>query len=118
MIERRHFPRFSVKEEAVAFISGNTPCRIRDISRGGIMLQSVFFDQEPADSIKLDIFLGRDKFYLPNIPIHIVSHSKRRSSNTFSQIQVERLGFRFGDLSEQQQTQLDYFISQNAIEEA
>ncbi len=82
------------------------------------MLQSVVLEDEPADTMKLDIFVGNDNFYLQDIPVHLVTRSLRQSTVPFSVVQVRCFGFQFGELTEQQKSRLDYFIARNTIGEA
>ncbi|NOX79772.1 MAG: PilZ domain-containing protein [Deltaproteobacteria bacterium] len=116
-MERRRHKRFNVSENALAFIN-NAPCMIHDISEGGMMLQSVVLEDEPADTLKLDIFVGSDNFYLQDVPVHLVSRSRRQSAVPFSIVQVKCYGFQFGELTEQQKSRLDYFIARNTVADA
>ncbi|HDK42984.1 MAG TPA: PilZ domain-containing protein [Desulfobacteraceae bacterium] len=116
-MERRRHKRFNVSDNALAFIN-NAPCMIQDISEGGMMLQSVVLEDEPADNLKLDIFVGSDNFYLQDVPVRLISRSQRQSTVPFSVVQVRCFGFQFGELTEQQKSRLDYFIARNTIGEA
>ena len=104
-------------EGAFAFIN-NTPFSIRNISEGGMQLQSVVFDDSPPDEMLLDIFLKKDNFYLQNIPVRLVRFQKNNAASPFSSVQVKCFGLQFGELTEQQKTRLDYFIAHSATGEA
>lgn len=111
--ERRRHKRFKVCEGAFAFIN-NSPFTIRNISRGGLSLQSVIFDDNPPPDMILDIFLKSDNFYLQNIPVRLVNIWNSDPKTPFSSIRERCFGLQFGALTEQQQTHLDYFISRSA----
>ena len=115
--EKRNYPRFRVSDGAFAFINNN-PFTIRNISEGGLQLQSVVFDDSLSDDMLLDIFLNNDNFYLQNIPVRLVRCHKNMSSSPFSNIHVNCFGLQFGELTPQQKTRLDSFISRSAIGEA
>jgi len=111
--ERRSSRRYLVQEGAFAFIN-NTPFTIQNISEGGMMLQSVVFDDTPDEHLVLDIFLKSEDLYLKNIPVRLVSHSKSRSTTPFSAIQVRLYGLAFENLDEEQRILLDTLISKDA----
>ena len=115
--EKRKYCRFQVTEGAFAFIN-NTPFSIRNISEGGMELQSAVFDDSPPEEMLLDIFLKKDNFYLQNIPVRLVRFQKNSSSSPFSSVHVKCFGLQFGKLTEQQKTRLDYFIAHSTTGEA
>ncbi len=82
------------------------------------MLRSVVLEDEPADTLKIDIFVGSDNFYLQDVPVHLISRSQHPSAVPFSVVQVKCFGFQFGELTEQQKSRLDYFIARNTVGEA
>ena len=115
--EKRNYPRFRVSDGAFAFINNN-PFTIRNISEGGLQLQSVVFDDSLSDDMLLDIFLNNDNFYLQNIPVRLVRCQKNMSSSPFSNKHVNCFGLQFGELTPQQKTRLDSFMARSAIGEA
>lgn len=117
--ERRQHTRFMVTDGAFAFIQ-NTPFIIQDISKGGLQVKSVAFDEAasaPAEMI-LDIFLKDDNFYLQNIPVRLIRFHKNNSASPFGNIHVGYFGLQFGELTEQQKSRLDYFIARSSCSEA
>ncbi|MDD3618350.1 MAG: PilZ domain-containing protein [Desulfobulbaceae bacterium] len=112
--ERRKDKRFEVCEGAFAFIN-NTPFVIRNISKGGLKLQSVVFDDVPPQDMALDIFLKNENFYLQDIPVRLVSIANNHPKTPFSSLRVKCLGLQFGELNQQQKTRLDYFITRSAV---
>jgi len=115
--EKRKYARFTVSDGAFAFIN-NTPFTIRNISEGGLQLQSVVFDDAPSDDMLLDIFLKKDNFYLQNIPVRLVRFQKNSASSPFSNAHVKCFGLQFGELTLQQKTRLDSFIAHSTNGEA
>lgn len=116
-IEKRKYCRFQVTEDAYAFIN-NTTFFIRNISEGGMQLQSVVFDDTPPDEMLLDIFLKKDNFYLQNIPVRLVRFQNNNAASSFSRVHVKCFGLQFGELTAQQKTRLDYFIAHSTTGEA
>ena len=115
--ERRQSRRFQVKEDAFAFID-NTPFTIQNISAGGLMLQSVVFDEAPSDNMTLDIFHKTKEIYLKDIPVRLISQIKSKAVTPFSAIQVKRFGVAFDKLDEKQRGMLDSLISSITVGEA
>ena len=112
--ERRRFPRYRVKEGALAFL-GAIPGNIVDISEVGITVHYVMLTNEPVPSDCLDIFYSSDEFYLPDLPSRLVSDMNSLNETPFSALRVKRLGFQFGELSSEQKRKLQEFIKKNAI---
>jgi hypothetical protein len=115
--ERRKHKRYLVPEDTYAFIM-HTPFVIRNISKGGLCLQSVIFDHAPPVETSLDIFCKQDNFYLQDIPVRLVALHKDLNKNTFTTLQIKYFGFQFGELTGQQETRLDYFISHHTCGES
>ncbi len=115
--ERRSHTRFRVKEGAMAFL-GTTPGTIVDISERGMAIHYVVFEREPERQFRLDIFFAADDFYLSDLPSEIVSDTLSLSDSPFSAVRVQRLGIRFGELDDEQQRRLKYFILHNTVAEA
>ena len=115
--ERRSTRRYLVQEGAFAFID-NTPFTIQNISEGGMMLQSVVFDDTPDENLMLDIFLKSEGIYMKNIPVRLISHLKSRPSTPFSAVQAMLYGLAFEGLDDHQRNLLDYLIHNNTVGEA
>ncbi len=116
-VERRRHKRYRVKEGALAFL-GAVPGSITDISEGGLAVHYVVFDRQPGEELQLDIFFGRDDFYLADLPGKKVNEADSGPDATFSRIRVKRLGVQFGDLTGEQKSRLMYFIHRNTTGEA
>jgi len=115
--ERRKHKRYRVKNGALALID-NIPGTIVDISKSGLSINYTVFGKEPVENLRLDIFLSSDDFYLQDIPARLVaSQDKSGSKSTFGSIQVKRYGLQFGEMTEEQQSNLRYFILHNTVAE-
>jgi hypothetical protein len=112
--ERRRHPRFRVGEGAFAFIN-TFPFSILNVSAGGMKLQTVLFDEAPSEQMILDIFLKNDNFYLQGIPVHLVRVRNTSARTPFTSTQLRCFGIQFGELTEQQKTRIDYFISHSSV---
>ena len=115
--DRRKNTRFKVSDGALAFIN-NTPFTIRNISKGGVHLHSVVFDDSPPDEMLLDIFLKKENFYLQNIPVRLIRFQRENASSPFSSTHVNCFGLQFGELTQQQKSRLDFFLARSATGEA
>lgn len=112
--ERRQHPRFQVGDGAFAFIN-NIPFSILNVSAGGMKLQSALYDDVPSEYLSLDIFLKNENFYLQDIPVRLVRIKKAYARSPFITSHLHCFGLQFGELTEQQKTRLDYFISHNSL---
>ncbi len=115
-VERRRHKRYRVKEGALAFL-GTVPGSISDISEGGLAVHYVVFENQPGEDLQLDIFFGSADFYLADLPGIKVSEADSSPDTTFSRIRVRRLGVKFGELTREQRSRLEYFIHHNTIGE-
>ncbi len=116
-VERRRYKRYRVKEGALAFL-GAVPGSISDISEGGLAVHYVVFEKQPEEDLQLDIFFGRDDFYLADLPGRKVSDADSSPDVTFSRIRVRRMGVQFGELTGEQKSRLKYFILHNTLGDA
>jgi c-di-GMP-binding flagellar brake protein YcgR len=115
--ERRRSPRFQVSEGAFAFIN-NIPFAILNISSGGMQLQSALYDDVPPESMQIDIFLKNDNFFLQDIPVRLVRVRNAHPRTPFTTTQLRCFGIQFGELTEQQKTRIDYFLSHSSMIES
>lgn len=124
-IEKRKFKRLVVKERAfVAFRPEFTKLgRIRDISRGGLRCEYfVYKDLKDVDeeslSSEIDIFLSGNTFYASRISCSVAYDIEiARNETTFAGMtENRRCGLKFGKLREEQNRQVEFFISNYAGE--
>jgi hypothetical protein len=113
-IERRRHKRFRVKEDCLVFIGKETGT-IMDISRGGLSVHCIPWDNKSTLPNQLDIFFAQSRFYLPNLPVFLVDDAQFLPNSSFSSFQIKRLRIKFGSLSDEQQARLDEFITLNTV---
>jgi hypothetical protein len=82
--------------------------KVKDISRGGMALEYVLIETQYGGSSEIDIFLSGDSFYLPRIPSKIIYDIK--IVEKFRSLETRRCGVQFGDLTEEQAANLDFFL--------
>ena len=108
-MERRHHHRYRVSESAVAFY-GRWPCSIVDISSSGIAVTCVTTERDRPVFEQLDIFLADASFYLPQVPVELVTEVYTPPRSMFSSLHYKRIGLKFGPLSSEQQARIHEFI--------
>ncbi len=113
MSERREFDRFEVSEGSfVAF--GSHPSKlgqITDLSRGGLAFRYVENNLHPHTCSDLNIIVANNGFYLKGMPFKTISNSEIAVENIFSSIMIRHHSIKFGDMTNKQITQLNYFIN-------
>jgi len=114
LVELRKHKRFKVKEGALAFFNPNPTIlgSIIDVSKSGLAFSYMKTDSEIdlTPEIKLDILMSIDGFYLDHLPFDAVADIMLPAQYAFSTIIMKRLSVKFGQLSKEQEKQLDYFI--------
>lgn len=108
-VERRRHHRYRVSENAVAFY-GRWPCSIVDISPGGIAVTCATTEREWPDFDHLDIFLADASFYLPQVPVEVVTEVYTPPRSLRSSLHFKRISLKFGSLSSEQQTRIHEFM--------
>ena len=107
--ERRKHKRF--KTEKVAFAVNSTRIgSIIDISMDGIAIHCLDIEKVPNKSVLLDILLREKNCYLKGLPAKVIYSSAKIDKLSFTKMAVRRCGFKFGELSPHQITQLENFI--------
>lgn len=115
-IERRLHKRYKVKDETFAFLGEETGT-IVDISKGGLSFHFAVFEKEPVIPSHLDIFIAQPHFYLPKIPVILVSEVQTVPASIFSVLRIKRLSLKFGSLSSDQHARIEDFMACNTIAE-
>ncbi|NVM21601.1 MAG: PilZ domain-containing protein [Desulfobacterales bacterium] len=111
LVERRKDKRFQVKEGALAVLRPH-PAKlgqIIDISRGGLAFTYIAGEGKPTGSFELEIFFSDNGFHLDKIQFETVSDFEIREV-PFSSITMRRCGVRFGELTDNQVSQLEHFL--------
>ncbi len=114
---RRRHKRFCVRKGALAFLGSTTPGKIVDISRGGMSIQYVVFEEKIDNPLKINIFSPEQDFFLADIPASVVSEIDCPANLPFSAVQTKRIGVKFGKLSKEQEASLEQYLLHNTIAE-
>lgn len=108
-VERRRHSRYCISDKVIAFLD-NIPCRILDMSHGGVAVKFIMNGELPGQQPVLDILLSEQRLYLKNIPCTIVSEvidMNEPQPNFFTLI---RFGISFANLSDEHRTQVDKIL--------
>ena len=108
--ERRKFQRYLVRGSVVVVLTTGDllPCRIIDISRNGLAFSYQGALKWGDELLQLGL-QDDENFSLDKIPVRIVSDCALDES---SQVR-RRCGVQFGELTPDQEAQLDYFIQRH-----
>lgn len=113
--ERRKFSRRFPQDTAFAVLRPDFTKlgKIKDISRAGLAFQYIAYDGQTRDTPDMDIFLSGDRFYLSKIPSKIIYDNQIREQNQkfISLFETRQCGLQFGELRQDQATQLEFFLN-------
>ncbi len=122
IVEKRKHRRFQVLEGAYAALyldNGSLMIgQIQNISKGGFAFRYVGNGEQAEGSYKVDIFASNNDFYLKNLPFETISDVYIDFETPFSTTSSRQCGGQFGEITQSQMFQLDYFIKYYAISEA
>jgi len=111
-LERRTYPRYSVKDGAYAALSPDSTImgQIVNIGRGGLCFRYIVHREQAFESVATHIFVGDNGFYLEKMPYKIVEDEQVDNGSSFSSIVMRQRRVQFSNLSSNQLAQLDYFL--------
>ena len=114
--ERRKYTRFLAQKDAFAALrmEFTKVGVIKDISIKGLAfsyLIETFKDTKDFDSLRVDIFLSGNDFYLSNIPCKIVYDIPSNGYQKSNDFLMFRCGLQFETLKKNQLGQLEFFIN-------
>ena len=117
--DRRKLPRYKAANGAYAAIrkSTNRLGQIKDISLGGLAFKYLANEGSTNGARALDIFVTKHNFYIKDIPIHFVRDTQLDKESPFSTVPVRQHGVQFGDLSEEQRSQLNHLLQHHTLGE-
>ena len=111
LVERRKHKRFKVSKDA--FVAHRPDYlkigQVKDISMGGLAFTYIADEKPPNESFELDMFLASQDFYMQKVPFRTISDFEGQGI-TFSSIKIRRSGVQFGELTQSQVFDLEYFI--------
>jgi len=119
-VEKRKFTRFKLKDLAFALLKSDSYeelGKIINISKGGLALQYLVEDNQIKEAVELDIVLANNDFYIKKLPCKTISDFEMINKIYFSSLKMKRHSIKFGELDNNQTSELDYFIEQHAISE-
>lgn len=117
-VERRKHKRFRAPPGAYA-IHGpffTTRTQIVDISRDGLAFRYIGRADTHTGPQELDILFAEGSFYLPKVPVNTISDGIAKDK-PFDSIPMRRRGMQFGELAQDQLSQLEYFIENHTLGE-
>jgi hypothetical protein len=119
-VERRRQKRFVVREGAfAALIDGNNRLgQIRDISLVGLSFRYIDTEERIRPDSVLKIILAGRGLLMDDLPFTPVSDFEVENDHAFSLLRIRQMHLAFGDLTDQQLSQLDQFILNHTMGEA
>jgi hypothetical protein len=118
-MDRREHKRYEVQEGAFAALPSNYLVgQIRNISKGGISFTCLASGKQEFNMPILEIFSKDNDFYLREIPFKPVSEIDIEDRVPSSSMQLKQISGEFTELTENQISQLDYFLQNYTATEA
>ena len=116
--ERRKSRRFLAQDKAFAVLRPDFTRlgKIKDISEGGLAFEYIAYQEEEEDASEMDIFLSEGRFHLSKMPCRIIYDVRMREEyqTSAARIQRRRCGLHFGQLTQEQASQLDFFLKNHS----
>src|SRR4030042_2246125 len=114
--EQRKNIRFLVKNNIiVALRNGSTKIgKVKDISMGGLSFEHIYDEPLNLEPLKREVFLWVNEFSLSKIACRVVYDIPMGTPPEYKSLHIHfitrRCGVQFETLSEDQSTQLDFFL--------
>jgi len=119
VVDKRKHKRF--RSQDLAFVALGSHSReigqIIDISRGGLAFRYIADGDRLNESRELEIYLAKYGFHLEKVPFNTISDFELTSELPLSSIIMRRCGVQFGELTQDQVSQLGYFIQNHTVGE-
>ena len=115
-IERREYERFYTHKDAFACLGGGSAMlgQIVNISTSGLLFHYPGSTERTSDKSLLHILMIDGSFSSGWLPIRIVWDSKTPPKCFFDEVPVRFCGVLFGNMTEDQRSDLEYFIKNYA----
>jgi hypothetical protein len=120
-VENRKFKRFKVKDLSFALLKSSfyeELGEIIDISKGGLAFKYLVGENQIKEAVELDIILAHNGFHIKKLPCKTISDFEIINEIYFSSLKMRQHSIEFGELDNNQISELDYFIKQHTISEA
>jgi hypothetical protein len=114
--DKRKDERFLVGKEVIVALQNTSPRvgRVKDISMGGLSFEHIYDENLQVDPLKRDVSLWVDDYSVADIPCRVVYDIPISESPEYDYLSVHfktrRCGVQFGELTVNQETQLDFFL--------
>ena len=111
-LERRKNIRFKADYGAYAVVGAESSKlgQIKDISMSGLAFKYLADEARPDAPAELDILIRQDFFCIKNIPIQTISDFELARENAFSTVRLRQQGVRFGELTPEQTSSLEFVL--------
>ena len=122
-VDRRKHKRFQVpRYTAYAALRPHWPHSgmlgdIIDISRGGLAFRHTAIKKRSRSLFELKILLADGSFFLDRIPFDTISDIEVENELSLESVPVWRRSVQFGELTDSQTLQLEYFIQNHTASE-
>jgi len=108
---RKHL-RYKVREGIFAAFSTNSLVgQVKNISKGGVSFTYIATEKSIDKNLELEIFTSDTRIYLKSIPFRVVSDTEAENHVPCSSLQMRQIRGAFIELTEDQKSQLDQFLS-------
>ncbi len=120
--EKRRHVRFKAPENLFAALGNPVQKvgKVKDISMGGLAFEYIAVEKEDVSASHVDIFLSGTGFYLSKISCRevydFIQPAPSISGRVFSDIDMNRCGVGFENLTEEVNRQLVYFFGKHTTE--
>jgi len=119
IVDKRKHTRFRSQDLAFAAFGSHSKeiGEIIDISMGGLAFLYIADGDQINESRELEIYLAKDDFHLKEVPFNTISDFELPNEFPTSSIIMRRRGVQFGDLRQDQVSQLGYFNRNHTVGE-
>jgi hypothetical protein len=116
VVERRKHKRFHVQDGTFAVLGPRYGKigPIINMSMSGLAFSYVAGDEQGDSSYQLSILLAADSFHLTRIPFKTVWDTEAEEV-PFSTLAMRQCGVEFGNLTERQISQMEYFVEEHTV---
>jgi len=108
--DKRGRKRFDVKDGAYSVLNYNPTVMGQIINMSMDGLAVIYKGKRLKDSFEVDLFISDAGFYLDQIPVKTISDHKLSGKFPFSSKTIWQRSLQFGELTEDQKTQLEHFL--------
>ena len=114
--EKREYERYKVSNDvSVMLRNGFIECgQLINISKDGLALSYISNVKRIKGWFHIYLF-SRDQFFLIDIPFRVISDFLIEDMTLFNTMIKKQCGGQFGELTNQQQSDLDYFIANHTM---